>query len=57
MKAKSKPLAIKTPEDYGVDVAPRLRVLKVAEPAVRGAGIRVADVDGLVAKLKELGVA
>ncbi|WP_343616438.1 electron transfer flavoprotein subunit beta/FixA family protein [Novosphingobium sp.] len=57
MKAKSKPLAIKTPEDYGVDVAPRLRVSKVAEPAVRGVGIRVADVDGLVAKLKELGVA
>jgi electron transfer flavoprotein beta subunit len=57
MKAKSKPLAINTPEDYGVDVAPRLRVSKVAEPAVRGVGIRVADVDGLVAKLKELGVA
>lgn len=57
MKAKSKPLAIKTPEDYGVDITPRLTVLKVAEPALRGAGIRVADVDGLVAKLKELGVA
>jgi electron transfer flavoprotein beta subunit len=57
MKAKSKPLAIKTPEDYGVDVTPRLKVLNVAEPALRGAGIKVADVDGLVAKLKELGVA
>jgi electron transfer flavoprotein beta subunit len=57
MKAKSKPLAAKTPADYGVDVAPRLTVLKVSEPAVRVAGIKVADVDALVAKLKELGVA
>ena len=45
MKAKSKPLAAKTPADYGVDTAPRLKTLKVA------------DVDALVAKLKELGVA
>ena len=57
MKAKSKPMAIKTPADYGVDVAPRLTTLKVGEPPVRSAGIKVADVDGLVAKLKELGVA
>ena len=57
MKAKSKPLATKTPADYGVDVAPRLKTLKVAEPPVRQAGIKVADVDALVAKLKELGVA
>ena len=57
MKAKSKPLANKTPADYGVDTAPRLKTLKVAEPPVRSAGIKVADVDGLVAKLKELGVA
>ncbi len=57
MKAKSKPLANKTPADYGVDVAPRLKTLKVAEPPVRQAGIKVADVDALVAKLKELGVA
>jgi electron transfer flavoprotein beta subunit len=56
MKAKSKPLATKTPADYGVDVAPRLRVLKVAEPPVRQAGIRVGSVDELVAKLKALGV-
>ena len=55
MKAKSKPLATKTPADYGVDVAPRLRVLKVAEPPVRQAGIKVGSVDELVAKLKELG--
>ena len=57
MKAKSKPLAQKTPADYGVDVSPRLKMLKVAEPPVRSAGIKVADVDALVAKLKEMGVA
>jgi len=57
MKAKSKPLASKTPEDYGVDVAPRLKTLKVTEPPVRSAGIKVPDVDTLVAKLKEMGVA
>jgi electron transfer flavoprotein beta subunit len=54
MKAKSKPLAIKAPGDYGVDIAPRLKTLKVSEPPVRSAGIKVADVDALVAKLKEL---
>jgi electron transfer flavoprotein beta subunit len=57
MKAKSKPLAQKTPADYGVDVSPRLKTLKVSEPPVRSAGIKVADVDALVAKLKEMGVA
>ncbi len=57
MKAKSKPLATKSPADYGVDIAPRLKTLKVAEPAVRSAGIKVADVDALVAKVKELGIA
>ena len=57
MKAKSKPLANKTPADYGVDTAPRLKTLKVGEPPVRSAGIKVADVDALVAKLKEMGVA
>jgi electron transfer flavoprotein beta subunit len=57
MKAKSKPLAQKTPADYGVDVSPRLKTLKVAEPPVRSAGIKVPDVDTLVAKLKEMGVA
>jgi electron transfer flavoprotein beta subunit len=56
MKAKSKPLATKSPADYGVDVTPRLKTLKVAEPAARVAGIKVADVDALVGKLKELGV-
>ena len=57
MKAKSKPLAQKTPADYGVDVAPRLTTLRVVEPAKRSAGIKVADVDELVAKLKAMGVA
>ncbi|WP_109807909.1 electron transfer flavoprotein subunit beta/FixA family protein [Sphingosinithalassobacter portus] len=57
MKAKSKPLANKTPADYGVDVAPRLTTLKVTEPPKRQAGIKVPDVDTLVAKLKEMGVA
>jgi electron transfer flavoprotein beta subunit len=55
MKAKSKPLATKSPADYGVDVAPRLKTLKVAEPPVRQAGIKVGSVDELVAKLKALG--
>ncbi len=57
MKAKSKPLDTKSPADYGVDTAPRLKTLKVTEPPVRQAGIKVADVDALVAKLKEMGVA
>jgi electron transfer flavoprotein beta subunit len=57
MKAKSKPLVQKTPADYGVDVSPRLTTLKVTEPPVRSAGVKVADVDTLVAKLKEMGVA
>ena len=48
MKAKSKPMAQKTPADYGVDVAPRITTLKVVEPAKRQAGIKVADVDELV---------
>ncbi|WP_037499022.1 electron transfer flavoprotein subunit beta/FixA family protein [Sphingomonas jaspsi] len=57
MKAKSKPLATKSPGDYGVDVAPRLETLKVTEPAKRTAGIKVGSVDELVAKLKDMGVA
>ena len=56
MKAKSKPLASKTPADYGVDMTPRLTTLKVSEPPARKAGIKVKTVDELVAKLKELGV-
>ena len=56
MKAKSKPLAAKTPADYGVEIAPRIKTLKVAEPPKRVAGVKVADVDELVGKLKALGV-
>jgi len=57
MKAKSKPLACRAPADYGVDITPRLETIKVSEPPKRVAGIKVADVDELVAKLKALGVA
>ena len=53
MKAKKKPLAEKTAADYGVDVAPRLTVVKTAEPAGRKAGVKVASVDELIAKLKD----
>jgi len=56
MKAKSKPLAQKTPADYGVDTSPRLTTLKVVEPAKRQAGVKVASVDELIGKLKALGV-
>ena len=57
MKAKKKQLDVKTPADLGVDITPRLKTLKVAEPPVRQAGEIVPDVDTLVAKLKALGVA
>lgn len=56
MKAKSKPLDTKSPADYGVDTAPRVKTLKVSEPPVRSAGVKVTDVDELVARLKALGV-
>jgi electron transfer flavoprotein beta subunit len=52
MKAKKKPLEIFKPSDLGVDVAPRIKTLKVSEPPQRGAGIKVPDVATLVAKLK-----
>jgi len=52
MKAKKKPLDTLKPADLGVDVAPRLTTLKVAEPAKRSAGVKVADVAELVSKLK-----
>jgi electron transfer flavoprotein beta subunit len=56
MKAKKKPLDEKTAADYGVDVSPRLTVVKTSEPAGRSAGIKVGSVDELVAKLKDAGV-
>ena len=52
MKAKKKPLDTVTPEDLGVDVAPRIKTWKVAEPAGRQAGVKVPDVATLVEKLK-----
>jgi electron transfer flavoprotein beta subunit len=52
MKAKKKPIADKTPADYGVDTAPRLEILKTTEPPVRKAGAKVGSVAELVGKLK-----
>ncbi|PHR62139.1 MAG: electron transfer flavoprotein subunit beta [Robiginitomaculum sp.] len=56
MKAKRKTIEAKTPEDYGVDITPRLTTIKVSEPAGRTAGVKVADAAELVAKLKDEGV-
>ncbi|HEY3814785.1 MAG TPA: electron transfer flavoprotein subunit beta/FixA family protein [Caulobacteraceae bacterium] len=56
MKAKKKPIDTKTPADFGVDVASKLKVLKVTEPPKRQAGVKVADAADLVAKLKSAGV-
>ena len=57
MKAKKKPIAEKTPAALGVDVAPRIEVLKTVEPAARKAGVKVGSVEELVGKLKnEAGV-
>src|SRR5260370_22719016 len=52
MKAKKKPIDEKSPADYGVDVAPRLEVVKTSEPPGRKAGAKVGSVAELVAKLK-----
>jgi electron transfer flavoprotein beta subunit len=57
MKAKSKPVAKKTVADYGIDIAPRLKTLKVVEPGKRQAGVKVGSVDELVERLKGLGIA
>ena len=53
MKAKKKPLDTKTAGDYGVDIAPRLKVLETVEPPSRKAGVIVSDVAELVSKLKD----
>jgi electron transfer flavoprotein beta subunit len=53
MKAKKKPIDDKTPEAYGVDIKPRLQVLKTTEPPGRKSGVKVASVAELVAKLKD----
>jgi electron transfer flavoprotein beta subunit len=56
MKAKKKPLDTKTAEEMGVDVTPRLEVVKTSEPAARAAGEMVGSVEELVSKLKEKGL-
>ena len=53
MKAKKKPIDVFTPEDLGVDVAPRVTVLKVVEPAARDAGVKVSSAAELVEKLRQ----
>ena len=55
MKAKKKPLDQKNADDYGVDVSPRLTIVKTTEPEARASGIKVGSVDELVDKLKEVG--
>ena len=55
MKAKMKPMAESTPADHGVDLTPRLKVLKTSQPATRQAGIKVTDVPDLVTKLTAAG--
>jgi electron transfer flavoprotein beta subunit len=56
MKAKKKEIVSKTVADYGVDIAPRLKVLKVTEPPKRSAGIKVETAADLVSKLNTAGV-
>jgi electron transfer flavoprotein beta subunit len=53
MKAKKKPIDEKTPDAYGVDVKPRLQIMKIVEPEKRKAGLKVANVAELVARLKD----
>ena len=55
MKAKKKPIEEKTPADYGVDVTPRLKVLKVTEPPKRSGGVKVKSVSELLDRLQEAG--
>lgn len=56
MKAKRKPIDARTPDGYGVDISPRLQTLKVAEPSVRSAGVKVQDAAELITRLREEGV-
>ena len=56
MKAKKKPIDEKTPDSFGVDIKPRLEVLKTVEPAGRKAGVKVKSAAELVGKLKDAGV-
>ena len=52
MKAKKKPISVIKPEDLGVDIEPRLEILRVEEPSTRQAGIKVADTEELIDKLR-----
>jgi electron transfer flavoprotein beta subunit len=56
MKAKKKPIEEKSPADFGVDITPRLKVLKVCEPPKRGGGVKLASVSDLLDRLKADGV-
>ena len=56
MKAKKKPIAEQSPTDHGVDLTPRLAILKTSEPPTRSAGVKVTDVPELVSKLDAAGV-
>ncbi|XP_071807063.1 electron transfer flavoprotein subunit beta-like [Asterias amurensis] len=56
MKAKKKPIAKKTPADFGVDITPKIEIIKVEDPPVRDAGVKVETVEDLIGKLKEAGV-
>ena len=56
MKAKKKPIAEQSPGDLGVDITPRLKVLKVAEPPKRGGGVKVKSVTEMLDRLKDAGV-
>ena len=53
MKAKKKPIDVKTPDDLGVDITPRVRIVETTEPPARQAGVKVASVQELVAKLRD----
>ena len=57
MKAKKQPLEVKKPADYGVDCTPRIKTLKLAEPPIRSAGVKVADAHALAAAIQKMGVA
>lgn len=54
-KAKKKPMTVVSPTDLNIDISPRLKILDVTDPPTREAGSKVADVDELIAKLKETG--
>jgi electron transfer flavoprotein beta subunit len=54
-KARSKPLVKKKVDEFGVDISPRLKTVRIDEPPPRKGGVKVEDVDGMIAKLKELG--